>query len=97
MEFIIFIIFMICKHAWNIEAIKPLSYAKKKKNKNLAMMESHQLWPWTENGQEVKVDVASAYVEKEGTCRRKFTEPKLSPHHTDKALALVNESPVSTS
>ena len=75
MEFIIFIIFMICKHAWNIKAIKPLSYDKK----NLAMMESHQLQPWTEKGQEVKLDVASAYVEKEGTRRRESTEPKLSP------------------
>lgn len=93
MEFIIFITFMICRQAWNIEGIKPLSQAKK----DLAMMESHQLWPWTEKGQEVRVDVASAYVEKEGTCRRESTEPKLSPHHTDKALALVNESPVSTS
>ena len=36
MEFIIFIIFMICKHAWNIEAIKPLSYAKKKKKQKLS-------------------------------------------------------------
>lgn len=92
MRFFIIIIFMICKHTWNTEAIKPLSYAK-----NWATMESHQLWPWTEKGQEVKVDVASAYAEKEGTCRRESTEPKLSPHHTDKALALVNESPVSTS
>lgn len=75
MEFIIIIIFMICKHAWNIKAIKPLSYDKK----NLAMMESHQLRPWTEKGQEVKLDVASAYVEKEGTRRRESTEPKLSP------------------
>lgn len=37
----------------------------------------------------VKVGVASAYVEKEGTRRRESTEPKLSPHHTDKALALI--------